>query len=145
MESEGDESAGTMSSLTTDIAPNVTRDPMGVNNMTKFGVGRLEKFLKANSVSMILRSHQICSEGLDRFAQGQLITINSCTDYCGKYGNDACFIIIQKKIIVSPKIIKLTQQSKANWIEQAAQIPETANSSVRRPLTPPRVTKAISQ
>jgi hypothetical protein len=132
-----------MSSVTGDIAPNVTRDPMGVNNITKFGVGRLEKFLKANGMSMILRSHQICSEGLDRFAQGQLITINSCTDYCGKYSNDACLIVVQKKIIVSPKIIKLTQQSKANWQEPPTAIPETANSSVRRPLTPPRVTKSI--
>jgi hypothetical protein len=66
---------------------------------------------------MILRSHQICSEGLDRFAQGQLITISSCTDYAGKYNNDACFIVVQKKIIVSPKIIKPTQQSKSNWQE----------------------------
>lgn len=57
MESEGDESAGTMSAATTDIAPNVTRDPMGVNNITKFGIGRVEKFLKANAISMILRSH----------------------------------------------------------------------------------------
>ena len=95
---------------------------------------------------MILRSHQVCSEGLDRFAQGQLITINSCTDYCNKYNNDACFIVVQKKIIVSPKIIKPTTQSKANWLEiQPASIPETANSSVRRGLTPPRVTRAIVQ
>jgi len=70
MESGEDETVGTMSSATGDIAPNVTRDPQGVNNITKFGVGRLEKFLKANAVSMILRSHQVCSEGLDRFAQG---------------------------------------------------------------------------
>jgi len=53
--------------------------------------------------------------------------------------------VVQKKIIVSPKIIKLTAQSKANWAEPATAIPETANSSVRRPLTPPRVTKAVAQ
>jgi len=92
----------------TEQAPNTIRDPMNANNMTKFGVARVEKFLKSNGISMILRSHQICSEGLDRFAQGQLITINSCTDYCNKYNNDACFIVVQKKIIVSPKIIKPT-------------------------------------
>jgi diadenosine tetraphosphatase ApaH/serine/threonine PP2A family protein phosphatase len=127
-------------------APNVNRDPMNVNNITKFGVARVEKFLKFNGLSMILRSHQICSEGLDRFAQGQLITINSCTDYCGKYNNDACFIVVQKKIIVSPKIIKPAAQSKANWLEnQSSGIPETANSSVRRGLTPPRVSRAIVQ
>ena len=113
--------------------------------MTKFGVGRVEKFLKANAISMILRSHQICQDGLDRFAQGQVITINSCTDYCNKYGNDACFIVVQKKIIVSPKIIKPTQQSKQNWLDSTLAIPEAANQSVRRPLTPPRVTKSMAQ
>lgn len=91
-----------------DVVPNLTRDPLSANNIVKFGVGRVEKFLKANQLSMILRTHQISPEGIDRFAQGQLITINSCTDYCNKFGNDACFIIIQKKIIVSPKIIKPT-------------------------------------
>lgn len=145
-DSTTDSSAGTMSTPTSDIAPNVTRDPMGTNNITKFGTARVEKFLKHNQVSMILRSHQVCSEGLDRYAQGQVITINSCTDYCNKYGNDACFIVFQKKIIVSPKIIKPTAQSKSNWLDiQPSSIPDTANPSVRRPLTPPRVTKVISQ
>lgn len=50
------------------VMPNVIRDPLGVNNIMKFGADRVEKFLKTNSMSMILRSHQICSEGLDRFA-----------------------------------------------------------------------------
>ena len=49
-------------------APNTNRDPLNANNITKFGVARVEKFLKFNGISMILRSHQICSEGLDRFA-----------------------------------------------------------------------------
>lgn len=110
----------------------------------KFGADRIEKFLKANQMSMILRSHQICPDGIDRFAQGQLITINSCTDYCKQYNNDACFIVVQKKIIISPKIIKPTPQSKQNWLD-LIQIPDSANSSVRRALTPPRVTKTITQ
>ena len=129
-----------------DIGPNAIRDPLGINNITRFGMRRLEQFLKANQVNMVLRSHQICNEGIDRFSQGQLITINSCTDYCNKYGNDACFIVVQKKIIVSPKIIKPTQQSKQNWVDiQVSQIAETANSSVRRAITPPRVAKPTSQ
>ena len=127
-----------------DVVPNTVRDPAGTNNITKYGSQRVEKFLKNNALTMILRSHQICNEGFDRFAQGQLISICSCTDYAGKYNNDACFIVVQKKIIVSPKIIKPTPQSKANWLD-IQNIPEAANSSVRRALTPPRVTKAITQ
>jgi protein phosphatase len=52
------------------IAPNLTRDPMGQNNIMKFGPDRVDKFLKNNNLSMILRSHQIVSDGIDRFAQG---------------------------------------------------------------------------
>jgi diadenosine tetraphosphatase ApaH/serine/threonine PP2A family protein phosphatase len=128
------------------IAPNTVRDPLGQNNIMRFGPDRVDKFLKANAMSMILRSHQVCPDGLDRFAQGQLVTINSCTDYCNKYNNDACFIVLQKKIIVSPKIIKPSPQSKQNWIDVASvQVPETANSCVRRPLTPPRMSKSLAQ
>ncbi len=39
------------------IIANLERDPQGSNNITKFGPDRVEKFLKANNLSMILRSH----------------------------------------------------------------------------------------
>lgn len=39
------------------IIPNLVRDPTGQNNIMKFGVDRVEKFLKTNSMSLILRSH----------------------------------------------------------------------------------------
>jgi hypothetical protein len=39
------------------IVGNTIRDPQGQNNIMKFGVDRVEKFLKTNNVSMILRSH----------------------------------------------------------------------------------------
>lgn len=51
-------------------SPNLVRDPLGQNNIIKFGADRVEKFLKSNNMSMILRSHQICPDGLDRFASG---------------------------------------------------------------------------
>jgi len=51
-------------------SPNTMRDPLGQNNIMKFGADRVDKFLKANNLSMILRSHQACMDGLDRFAQG---------------------------------------------------------------------------
>ena len=50
------------------IQPNLVRDPLGQNNIMKFGADRVEKFLKNNGMSMILRSHQVCADGIDRFA-----------------------------------------------------------------------------
>lgn len=39
------------------IQPNLDRDPLGQNNIMKFGADRVQKFLNTNSLSMILRSH----------------------------------------------------------------------------------------
>lgn len=39
------------------IQPNLIRDPLGQNNIMKFGPDRVEKFLKNNNMSLILRSH----------------------------------------------------------------------------------------
>lgn len=39
------------------ISANSARDPLGQNNIMKFGADRVEKFLKTNAMSMILRSH----------------------------------------------------------------------------------------
>lgn len=39
------------------IQPNLIRDPLGQNNIMKFGADRVDKFLKTNGMSLILRSH----------------------------------------------------------------------------------------
>ncbi len=52
------------------IQPNTVRDPQAQNNIMKFGVDRVEKFLKTNSITLLLRSHQISADGIDRFASG---------------------------------------------------------------------------
>jgi hypothetical protein len=44
-------------------------------------------------------------DGIDHFAARQLITITSCANYAG-FENDACFLVVQKKLVISPKIIK---------------------------------------
>ena len=108
-----------------------------------YGADIVEKFLKANQLSILIRSNQICPDGIDRFAQNQCITINSCTNYNGTHQNDACFLVIQKKLIVSPKIIKPSAQGQ-QWIT-IGEIPETANSAVRRPVTPLKERNAKSE
>jgi len=45
-------------------------------------------------------------------------------------------MVIQKGCIISPKIIKPAAGSEQNWIKP--KVYEEANSSVKRPLTPPR-------
>lgn len=85
---------------------NVVRDPNKQNNIMQYGPDVIEQFIKANQISMIIRSHQICQDAIDHFAANQLTTITSCANYAGTHNNDACFLVIQKRLVVSPKIIK---------------------------------------
>ena len=85
---------------------------------------------------MIVRSHQNPVDAIDKFSQNQLITITSCTNYCGRTNNNACMLIIQKKLVISPKIIQPIN-SGTPW-QQISESPEGENSAVRRPPTPPR-------
>lgn len=94
----------------TGIHPNTVRDPLKQNNMTLFGSDVVEKFLKQNQLQLMIRGHQICQEGMDRFASGNMIIVSSCTNYCGQYTNDASILVVQKKLVLSPKIIKPSQQ-----------------------------------
>jgi len=93
------------------IHPNLIRDPLKQNNMSLFGSDLVDKFLKMNQLQIMIRSNQVLQDGMDRFANGQCITINSCTNYCGTHNNDASFLVVQKKLVISPKIIKPSAQS----------------------------------
>lgn len=121
------------------LVTNATRDPTGqVGALKKFGADMVEKFLKANGMSMIIRSHQHLMRGEDRFAQGQLMSVSSCTDYCGVTGNNAGFLVCQKKLVIAPKIIQPSPASKAAWRD--SQPPEGGDvpAILKRAPTPPR-------
>ena len=97
-------------------------------------------FFKRNNFSMMIRSHSICPEGIERFSDS-LISITSCTNHSGMHENDAAIVVVQKKLIVSPKIIKPlpAPQSNQHWQNiNMNTISTEANSSVRREPTPMR-------
>lgn len=54
---------------------------------------------------MMLRSHSVCPDGIEKFSDN-LMTVTSCTNHSNKHKNDAAILVIQKKMIISPKIIK---------------------------------------
>ena len=101
-----------------------------------YGPDIVDKFLKQNQISMIVRSHQNPLDAIDKFSANQLITITSTSNYCGVTNNNACMLLIQKKMVISPKII----QPVANctpWQQIPLEI-EGAGPVVRRAPTPPR-------
>jgi hypothetical protein len=57
----------------------------------------------------------VCPDGIERFSDN-LMTITSCTNHSGLHNNDASILVIQKKLIISPKIIKPQQGNQAiHW------------------------------
>lgn len=45
---------------------------------------RVTEFCKKNKLQLIIRAHECVMDGFERFAQGQLITLFSATNYCGE-------------------------------------------------------------
>jgi protein phosphatase len=58
----------TPSEDTLGIHPNLARDPQKQNNISLYGADIVEKFLKNNQISMMIRANQICMDGMDRYA-----------------------------------------------------------------------------
>jgi diadenosine tetraphosphatase ApaH/serine/threonine PP2A family protein phosphatase len=113
------------------IQPNSTRDPTGVGNIVKFGPDRVNEFLKNNNLSLILRAHECVMDGFERFAGGQLITIFSATDYCGKHKNAGAIIFLTNKFEIKPYLIYPQDCPNRNW-DNSEEVLKL------RPPTPPR-------
>lgn len=111
------------------VQPNHVRDPHGTGNIVKFGPDVVKEFLQRNKLSKIVRAHECVMDGFERFAGGDLFTIFSATDYCGKHKNAGAILIITKSYGISPKLIYPNMQ-QVNWIDE--------DESGYRPPTPPR-------
>ena len=111
------------------VQPNHVRDPHGTGNIVKFGPDVVKEFLQRNKLSKIVRAHECVMDGFERFAGGDLFTVFSATDYCGKHKNAGAILIITKSYGISPKLIYPNMQ-QLNWIDE--------DESGYRPPTPPR-------
>lgn len=57
-----------------------------------FGSGVVRKFLSINSMSHILRAHQLCMEGFSVLFDKRLSTVWSAPNYCYRCGNSASIL-----------------------------------------------------
>lgn len=90
----------------------MVRDPAGTGNIVKFGPDRVINFLIKNNLSMIIRAHECVMDGFERFAGminsylgGQLLTVFSATDYCGRHKNAGAVLILKRNLEIVPKLI----------------------------------------
>lgn len=111
------------------IQPNFIRDPNGTGNIVKFGPDRVKNFLENNKAKFILRAHECVMDGFERFAGGQLFTVFSATDYCGRHKNAGAMLQITKQYELVPKMIYPLNNPEQNWL---------ADKDDKRPPTPPK-------
>lgn len=113
------------------IQPNLIRDPNGTGNIVKFGPDKVNQFLRINGLSLILRAHECVMDGFERFAAGNLMTVFSATDYCGRHKNAGAVLFITRKFEIIPKLIYPLNNPEQNWITDEEPLK-------KRPPTPPR-------
>ncbi|XP_020580587.1 serine/threonine-protein phosphatase BSL1 homolog [Phalaenopsis equestris] len=73
--------------------------------LVSFGPDRVLDFCKRNKLQLIIRAHECVMDGFERFAQGQLITLFSATNYCGTANNAGAILVIGRGLVVVPKLI----------------------------------------
>ena len=106
------------------IQKDAARDPYDTGFIVKYGPDRVADFLRKNNLMMIIRGHECVMDGIERFAQGQLITVFSATDYCGKHKNAGGALFIQKDCEIVPKLIyPVDINSEMSWLENKKQTP----------------------
>lgn len=121
----------TDSDLETGIQTNAIRDPNGTGKIVKFGPDKVHEFNSENHLSLILRAHECVMDGFERFAGGELITVFSATDYCGRHKNAGAMLTIKRNYEIVPNLIYPTPESENNW--------NTDEEAMKcRPPTPPK-------
>ena len=94
------------------------RDPNGTGNIVKFGPDRVRQFLENNNLKYIFRAHECVMDGFERFAGGQLITVFSATDYCGRHKNAGAMIQLTKQFELIPKMIYPLNNAETTWLAE---------------------------
>ncbi|KAL3849811.1 hypothetical protein ACJIZ3_011693 [Penstemon smallii] len=73
--------------------------------LVTFGPDRVTEFCKKNKLQLIIRAHECVMDGFERFAQGQLITLFSATNYCGTANNAGAILVVGRELVIVPKLI----------------------------------------
>ncbi|KNA22500.1 hypothetical protein SOVF_033650 [Spinacia oleracea] len=109
--------------------------------LVTFGPDRVTEFCKKNKLQLIIRAHECVMDGFERFAQGQLITLFSATNYCGTANNAGAILVIGRGLVVVPKLIHPLpppMQSPETSPERAMDDTWMQELNIQRPPTPTR-------
>ncbi|XP_031401196.1 serine/threonine-protein phosphatase BSL1 isoform X1 [Punica granatum] len=109
--------------------------------LVTFGPDRVTDFCKKNKLQLIIRAHECVMDGFERFAQGQLITLFSATNYCGTANNAGAILVVGRGLVVVPKLIHPLPpplQSPETSPERYVEDKWMQELNIQRPPTPTR-------
>lgn len=109
--------------------------------LVTFGPDRVTDFCKRNKLQLIIRAHECVMDGFERFAQGQLITLFSATNYCGTANNAGAILVVGRGLVVVPKLIHPLPppiQSPESSPERVVDDAWMQELNIQRPPTPTR-------
>ncbi|KAK9137034.1 hypothetical protein Sjap_007628 [Stephania japonica] len=109
--------------------------------LVTFGPDRVTDFCKRNKLQLIIRAHECVMDGFERFAQGQLITLFSATNYCGTANNAGALLVVGRGLVIVPKLIHPLPpplQSPETSPEHASEDTWMQELNIQRPPTPTR-------
>ncbi|KAL8513489.1 hypothetical protein ACS0TY_012815 [Phlomoides rotata] len=109
--------------------------------LVTFGPDRVTEFCKRNKLQLIIRAHECVMDGFERFAQGQLITLFSATNYCGTANNAGAILVVGRGLVIVPKLIHPLPpplQSPETSPERVMEETWMQELNIQRPPTPTR-------
>nr|KJB22561.1 hypothetical protein B456_004G054500 [Gossypium raimondii] len=109
--------------------------------LVTFGPDRVTDFCKKNKLQLIIRAHECVMDGFERFAQGQLITLFSATNYCGTANNAGAILVVGRGLVIVPKLIHPLPppiQSPETSPERVGDDTWMQELNIQRPPTPTR-------
>ena len=109
--------------------------------LVTFGPDRVKSFCETNGIQMIIRAHECVMDGFERFAQGQLLTVFSATNYCGTANNAGAILVLGRDLTLYPKLIHPLPPIAMETLSPSDRIDDNLwlqDVNRERPPTPPR-------
>eukprot|EP00287_Rhodomonas_sp_CCMP768_P005404 CAMPEP_0196724084 /NCGR_PEP_ID=MMETSP1091-20130531/6096_1 /TAXON_ID=302021 /ORGANISM="Rhodomonas sp., Strain CCMP768" /LENGTH=498 /DNA_ID=CAMNT_0042066179 /DNA_START=60 /DNA_END=1556 /DNA_ORIENTATION=- len=98
--------------LWSDPGPNKGREPSKRGVGVAFGADVTNRFLQANGLELLIRSHECKDEGYEVEHGGKTITVFSAPNYCDQMGNKGAFIRLEADL--KPKFTAFTHVPHPN-------------------------------
>jgi len=71
-----------------------------------FGGDVVRDFIKKHDFDMVVRAHQVVSDGYELFWDRKLITLFSAPNYCGEFDNSGAMMVVDDRLCCSFKVLK---------------------------------------